>query len=168
MHPYERRRDGDLAGTTGSSAPSFPVALATEWPVLGGLLPRQAPAPPELAGVIDYWPVWPFASAAAGSPYPRRAQAPELGVARPAAGSPSSSSAPAVARRPSENGIFVNYENARWFSSGGSVVFAPARFVKAGVTNGFPVDRARGGTGSTIYVAISKDAPDTLAPYSKR
>ncbi len=30
MQPYERRRDGDLAGTTGSSAPSFPIALASD------------------------------------------------------------------------------------------------------------------------------------------
>src|SRR5689334_8140833 len=32
MQPYERPRSGDLAGTVGSSAPSFPVsALPTGW-----------------------------------------------------------------------------------------------------------------------------------------
>src|SRR5256885_5510912 len=30
MREYERRRDGELASTTGSRVPSFPVALATE------------------------------------------------------------------------------------------------------------------------------------------
>ena len=30
MREYERRRDGELAGTTGSRTPSFPVAVATE------------------------------------------------------------------------------------------------------------------------------------------
>ena len=30
MHPYERRRDGDLAGTVGTSTPSFPVTRPQE------------------------------------------------------------------------------------------------------------------------------------------
>src|SRR3982750_4357092 len=30
MREYERRRDGELAGTTGSRTPSFPVMVATE------------------------------------------------------------------------------------------------------------------------------------------
>ena len=30
MQPYERRRTGDLAGTTGNRAPSFPVGIAAE------------------------------------------------------------------------------------------------------------------------------------------
>ncbi|HKB10230.1 MAG TPA: hypothetical protein VKD69_06240, partial [Vicinamibacterales bacterium] len=30
MREYERRREGELAGTTGSRTPSFPIAVATE------------------------------------------------------------------------------------------------------------------------------------------
>jgi hypothetical protein len=35
MQPYERRRDGDLAGTVGSTTPSFPVATSRDLSTAG-------------------------------------------------------------------------------------------------------------------------------------
>ena len=46
MRPYERRRDGEVAGTVGNTAPSFPVSRDNEnAPPDAGL---QAAAPPVL------------------------------------------------------------------------------------------------------------------------
>ncbi len=47
MRPYERLRSGDLAGTTGSRAPSFPggsVRASRETPVRGGLAEQLSTA----------------------------------------------------------------------------------------------------------------------------
>src|SRR5437762_532000 len=51
MRPYERRRSGDLAGTTGSSVPSLPVEIP---PAFSASSRIQAAGPPfvETRGVI--------------------------------------------------------------------------------------------------------------------
>src|SRR3982751_4444535 len=50
MQPYERRRSGDLAGTTGSRAPSLPTDIGLE----GASSPTaQALAPPTFARAYD-------------------------------------------------------------------------------------------------------------------
>src|SRR3954452_14956802 len=46
MQPYERRRDGELAGTVGSSAPSFPVALSSDSGLDNATYGATAAAPP--------------------------------------------------------------------------------------------------------------------------
>jgi hypothetical protein len=47
MQPYERRRAGDLAGTTGSTAPSFPVVLPAQEANRDDFgVTLQAPGPP--------------------------------------------------------------------------------------------------------------------------
>ena len=60
MQPYQRRRDGALAGTTGSTTPAFPPTAATELPrtppaagvaEMEGL--RQAPAAPAYAPAYE-------------------------------------------------------------------------------------------------------------------
>src|SRR5947208_1010689 len=48
LQPYERRREGELAGTVGSSAPSFPVALSSDSSIDAHAYGLQAPAPPML------------------------------------------------------------------------------------------------------------------------
>ena len=54
MRPYERRRTGDLAGTTGSSAPSFVVALPSE---AAAPTPPAATPPAGVATVMTTSPV---------------------------------------------------------------------------------------------------------------
>ena len=165
MQPYERRRDGELAGTEGSTAPSFPIAPASESSLDEDTGPAQAPGPPEFVG---------FATnddeRVSSVPQP----AGTSGVARTVETMPptSTSRLPVAQRiRPrtdSANGIFIQYENARWFSSGPPVAFDSSRFVSSGEMDGFPVYRDRTGTGSTIYVPVARDATELLAPYSKR
>jgi hypothetical protein len=162
MQPYERRRDGTLAGTEGSSAPSFPIAVPSE-SSLGDTGPPQAPGPPVFAG---------FAAEEQLSTVPQPTGT--GGVARTVETTnlTSSSRLPVPRRiRPradSPNGIFIQYQNARWFSSGPPVDFDSSRFVRSGEKDGFPVYRDRTGTGSTIYMPVARDVTGLLAPYKKR
>jgi hypothetical protein len=163
MQPYERLRAGELAGTVGSSAPSFPVAASTGLSFDGYPFGPQAPAPPLLAGLApdgqryrDHDPL-----ATSGEPTVDMADATRAaGLA--AALRP-------LSRRPdSANAIFIEYDNARWFSSGPPVAYDPSRFVRTGEKEGFPIYTERGGARRTIYVPIVKDAAGALAPYSRR
>jgi hypothetical protein len=165
MQPYERRRDRELAGTEASSAPSFPIAPASESALNEDTGPAQAPGPPVFVGFAKN----------AEEQLSRLPQATGTsGVTRNAeTTAPTSSSRVAVAprirpRANSANGIFIQYENARWFSSGPPVGFDSSRFVRSGEKDGFPVYRERTGRASTIYVPVSRDATGLLAPYTKR
>jgi hypothetical protein len=164
MQPYERRRDRELAGTEGSSAPSFPIAPASESSLEEDTGPAQAPGPPVFVGFAknDEEQVSSVPQPTGTSGVTRNVE-----TTTPA----SSSRVPAAQRiRPradSPNGIFIQYENARWFSSGPSVDFDSSRFVRSGEMDGFPVYRDRTGTGSTIYVPVARGAT-LLAPYTKR
>ena len=60
MQPYERRRSGELAGTTGNTAPSFPVDIGAQ----GSIEPEglavdiaQNPGPPDFARPYDVAPL---------------------------------------------------------------------------------------------------------------
>src|SRR4051794_3683844 len=53
MQPYERRREGELAGTVGSSAPSFPVALSSDSGLDNVAYGPMAAAPPRLAELAE-------------------------------------------------------------------------------------------------------------------
>jgi hypothetical protein len=163
MKPYERRRAGELAGTVGSSAPSFPVVLPSEdvpQPYVGAPVVENLPVP---VGTTGYVPVPPAAAPLA---------VPEAvgtsGVA-PAVTPP----APAptriqTAQRPvGLNNVFVDFQNARWFASGTAAEFTPARFTRVGEHRGFDVYQENGQPG-TIYLALVDGAPGLLAPYTRR
>lgn len=164
MQPYERRREGELAGTEGSSAPSFPIAPAPD-SSLDETGPAQAAGPPVFVGFEN----------AGDQPLSTVPQpAATDGIARTVEPTTATSSTrlPVAQRvRPradSANGIFIRYEDARWFSSGPSVDFDSSRFVRSGQMDGFPVYTDRTGTGSTIYVPIAMGTTGLLAPYTKR
>lgn len=164
FQPYERRRDGDLAGTVGSSAPSFPVTLASE-EALAGESPSvpQAAAPPMRGRLLfaDDFAV-PRPVATTGTVAPAMTDAAALTPPRPVA-------VRRVPRRPDAiNGIFITYAGDRWFSSGPTVLFDAARFEAAGSREGFPVYRDRTAPGPTIYVPVTAGATGLVAPYSTR
>lgn len=168
FQPYERRRDGDLAGTVGSSAPSFPVTLASEESLAGESpsLP-QAAAPPmrgritsaaDLAAVPR--PVGTTGSSATTGTAAPTTDVPSLAPSRPAA-------ARRIPHRPDAiNGIFITYAGDRWFSSGPPVLFDASRFEVTGSREGFPVYRDRTAPRSTIYVPVAVGAAGLVAPYS--
>jgi hypothetical protein len=64
------------------------------------------------------------------------------------------------------NGVWLDYNGARWFSSGPAVLFSPDRFEPIGEYHGFPVYRAKRGDNDELWVASVKDGP--LAPYRRR
>jgi len=141
MRMYERKRDRELAGTTGSRTPSFPVeSPATREPrepIVG--TPRSIEAGP--------------ASAAGTSIAPDRGRAGRSlieSIPRPAA----------------TNGVWLEFDGARWYSAGPATSFSPDRFEPVGEYRGFPVYRDKMGKKNGIWVAVVKDGP--VAPYEKR
>lgn len=171
MQPYERRRSGDLAGTSGSSVPSFQIEIPSSTPADPAVI--QAPAPP----VVTSPPV-PDASVTLPPQLsePRPVESRE--VARPSQPAPrvnsvgtsgrvaNSRRAAPRARSLAPNGIFVEYDNARWYSSGPPESPDPQTLNRVGEWHGFPVYAARGSE-NTIYIPIAQGL-DALAPYSKR
>jgi hypothetical protein len=174
MQPYERRRDGQLAGTVGSYTPSFPVATSRdimigapaavpmaeapappmlEKPEAIGSAPRPAPAPPTFAPM----------STTANPPLTLSATGTASEATRPIRLMPQ----PIVRRADAQNGVFVEYDGARWFSSGPPAALDPTRFTRIGEVHGFPVYSARDGKPSTIYMPVARDV-DVVAPYTKR
>lgn len=170
MRPYERRRNGELAGTVGSRTPSFPIERDAEaaasaddfsvlYPRIAGLMPasrpRVAPAQREGNGTQRARVEETFEAAGAVMIAPR-AMAPGRitygnGMLEPANAA---------------NGLWIAFQDARWFSAGTAVVFDAARFEAAGSYNGFPVYRERGGAANRIYVTTVKNGP--VAPFERR
>jgi hypothetical protein len=64
------------------------------------------------------------------------------------------------------NGVWLDYNGVRWFSSGPATVFSPERFEPIGEYHGFLVYRAKYGDSDELWVASVKDGP--LAPYRRR
>jgi hypothetical protein len=167
MQPYERPRTGDVAGTVGSTAPSFPVSISA---VSSSVAAYQAPgAPPQLMVSDDrlVTPVptstlgtsrvvtEPVGMAGAPEPPPTVAVAP---VPLPAPGS--------IRRRPSR--IFITFGGERYFTSGVPVTFDAARFVRLGDHHGFPVYAEAQGSSSTIYIPVSSGLAEVVAPYVRQ
>jgi hypothetical protein len=72
----------------------------------------------------------------------------------------------AVPPSPATRGIWLEFNGARWYSSGPAVSFSPGRFQPAGEYHGFPVYRDTTGDPDEIWVSVVKDGP--LAPYRKQ
>ena len=64
------------------------------------------------------------------------------------------------------NGVWLEYQGARWYSDGPAVPFSPDRFEPVGAYEGFPVYRDKILGGDDLWVAAVKDGP--LAPYRRR
>jgi len=162
MRPYERRRTGDLVGTTGSSAPSLPVDMSP-----APESPRwiQAAGPP----VVSSQPV---------AEPPEGTYAADLLTRSRQTATAANASTAMVGRTPpsrsakprqvdTSKGIFVEFQNERWYSAARPQSLDPGSLKRIGEMNGFPVFTARGSNGSTIYIPIAKDA-DAYAAYTKR
>ncbi len=161
MQPYERRRDGDLAGTTGSSVPSFPVVHPVEQSGLDyvpGVGIVQAAAPPVAYGVYMERMEPGLGSGTAG--------APAVGTA---GGEPVTPRGPLVsARRPEgATGVYGESGGARYGAAGPAVAFDPARFARVGDHHGFPVFQQKGRE-KTLYLPATMGADATLVPYRAR
>ncbi|HXW07697.1 MAG TPA: hypothetical protein VD833_20885 [Vicinamibacterales bacterium] len=166
MQPYERRREGELAGTVGSTLPAFPVQTASEQYWLETAAPGvgQAAGPPTFAGPVSQWPFDYGYPVTVAQPQPAATTGTvEPEPARPPAGPLATAKLPEGL-----NGIFIQYDGRRWFSSGAAVEFDAARFTRIGEYHGFNVYADQSGAGDAVYVAVSADTPTLIAPYATR
>lgn len=160
MQPYERPRSGELAGTSGSR----PVSGTTPYDAASeGGAALQSPAPP---------------TQTASRPLVEQQAVGTTGTTGPAAAAsrPIGTSGARVARpRPMHtriggtpsgiNGVFVQFDGARWLSSGRSEELDPQRFERIGDYNGFDVWAERGNR-DTIYLGVTPGA-SIVVPYSR-
>ena len=138
MQPYERRRDGDLAGTTGSSVPSLPVDISPA--SAARRVPSRQPRrrrldaarrrvrPPESNCIGRRTGVDRDRAPAQRRPQSRRCAAARVG---PSPRARRASCAP--------NGIFVEFDNERWYSSGPPRRSTRRSLARVGELHGFPV-----------------------------
>jgi len=170
VQPYERRRDLDMPGTQGSTAPTISptlspaVSATTAGSPFGAPSPAmtQAAAPP----VVGSAPVI-FDEPLSRVPAPVSMQEP-VAPANPVAtaGGEVTKEVRPLIRRDSANAIYVEFQNARWYSGGSPVSLDSEHLTQIGEVQDFPVYAQRPGD-RTIYVPIAKGS-DVVAPYTKR
>ena len=170
LQPYERLRRGDLAGTTASRPPSFPVRMAAE-----RTLPQAPTAPTGTTGAVDAAPdqtavgTTGVVRAGTSSTVARRATSRETADDRPVGtvGRSSVTNAGRGAtmvslRRPEGNeGVWVQFAGEKWVSAGAAVPMSAAAFRVVGEYAGFPVF-AREDRENTIYLPT---LPGLVTPY---
>ena len=147
MRVYERRRERELAGTTGSHVPTFPVESPSV-PAASDRLVGAAGAVVGTGGAI----IPRAAEDSAVLPDRERPRRTSIMTAMPPSGA--------------ANGVWLEFGGARWYSNGPAVSFSPDRFESVGEYRGFPVYRDRNGESGDIWIAVVKDGP--LAPYRRR
>jgi len=174
VREYERRRDRDLAGTTGSRVPSFPVQSPSVQPLRDRVVGSVG-----TAGTIEPSPRFTTdGSSATLPPVTEPSAVGPAGALEPRATSsvPTSSRRdrppprPRLAesaQRPSvANGVWIEFNSARWYADGAATPYAPDRFEPVGKYHGFSVYRDKAAATNEIWVEVMKDGP--LAPYAQR
>ncbi|MGH9314599.1 MAG: hypothetical protein ACRD1S_15555 [Vicinamibacterales bacterium] len=153
VQPYERRREGNLSGTTGNQAPSFPVAISAEAARTAASGAGATPAEPartvEPARADD-------GAVSENRPSDRSGAIGTTGVTRPAPGLTS------LVKPTGLNAVFVTYQGSRWRPAGPAVEFSEARFRAVEDYQGFPVFVARDGDARMIYLP---SRAGMLTPY---
>src|SRR4051794_38528635 len=159
MRPYERKRSGDLVGTTGSSMPSLRVEIPTAF---APSTPLQAAGPPfvETQGVVSE--SVPEAQSAPGVELQAPSASPGIGTG----GQLTAPRGSKVGRR-AANGIFVEFNNQRWYSSASPASLDPATLRRIGEWHGFPVYTSPATGRSTIYMPVAQGS-DAYAAYSRK
>lgn len=162
MRPYERRRAGQLAGTVGSRVPSFPIQRDVEVSNATGTTGIMTPpttgaeatvAPEAERPVATRGTIVANPAVAARSPIAERSSRSRKTIVE------------SIPRPRSNAGIWIEFDGMRWYSAGDAVPYAPSGFRQVGEYHGFPVYRAIGGDGNTIYVPAILGGG--LTPYHK-
>jgi hypothetical protein len=162
LRPYERLREGELAGTVGSLPPSFPIRRQAD----DFFDPAVPPIAPSVTGPGGLVFVPAIQQAASGTGVTGLQAAPaSLAPAVPT--NPGNLSAVPAQKRatPPFLQVWIPYDGSRWVSSGSAVPYTEDRFVQVGEYRGFPVYRARSGSQEEIYIASVPGGP--VAPYRK-
>jgi hypothetical protein len=130
MRVYERRRDHDLAATTGSRTPSFPVGSSA-----------SAPAGERAVGTTGT--IVP-AGVGPANAVPHAPRTVMETIQRPRHGT---------------NGVWLDFVGVSWYSSGSSASYSADRFTKVGEYRGFPVYVETVGSKDTIWVQVTNGGP---------
>jgi hypothetical protein len=172
MQPYERPRRGDLAGTSGSRPPAFPVHPTPEItaPPAAAASPTAPPLTPGAISVFTPESTVPSAARASAAreatvdrQAPRRADdvvgttgimvTPRVQDVRPVV----------TLRRPESNdGIWIRFGGERWVAAGVAVPLRASEFVRVGEHAGFPVFARRAFNEDVIYIPTRAGL---VAPY---
>jgi len=145
MQPYERLRRGDLAGTTGSRTPSFPVGPVSASDYRGPLMAAVSPTSlPQPIGDIDVF--------TNGRPAGAPAQSDIQGFQT-------------LMRPESNDGIWIMYMGAKWLSAGPAVPLRASDFQLVGDYSGFPVFARQGIKEDVIYLPTRAGL---VAPYRRK
>jgi hypothetical protein len=161
MRAYERRRDGALAGTTGSRTPSFPVEIASDT-VLAGTRREEAAAAMAAVNAAARTVGTTGAVAVPEPPSTAETIAPD----RPRSSRTRAAFIPS-APASGPNGVWLMFNGARWYADGTAVPFSADRFEPIGEYRGFLVYRAKDRDAKNgIWVSVVKDGP--VAPYTRR
>jgi hypothetical protein len=163
---YERLRDNELAATTGSRTPTFPVAPISEVPYetdlpayIGNTVVTNAPDV-ETLDTLGTLETVGGASGTMGTLGSSRA------VGTAGATTVRRTHVESIPRPHNNDGIWIRFNGTKYYSSGGAVSYDESRFTKIGEYRGFPVYRTKGGDQSQIWVTIVQDGP--IAPYARR
>jgi len=130
LRVYERRRDHDLAGTTGSRTPSFPVESSASTSSKERAIGTTGTIVPAGVGATNAVPHAPRTVMET--------------IQRPRGGT---------------NGVWLDFVGVRWYSSGTSASYSADRFTKVGEYRGFPVYVERLGSKDTIWVQVTNGGP---------
>ncbi|MGE0449885.1 MAG: hypothetical protein AB7Q29_09920 [Vicinamibacterales bacterium] len=166
MRPYERRREGPLAGTVGSRVPSRPIPLDVD----------SAPATSPLivgtsgtggAAEQDEWVTVRRETLERLLETAGQAIGPAADAAEPRA-------AESIPAPRSNEGLWIEYAGGRWFAGGAAVAYEAAAFERVGTYHATPVYRERRPPGSRntreidgrIFVALTTGGP--LTPFTRR
>ena len=173
LKPYERRRIGALAGSVGTTSPSFPIALRPDDAAPVALMAASAPTnlpystgavsafTPEVMPPVVFTSAPTFAAPVCACEQASPVAVPAVAVLPPL---PTDRVAVISARRPDNNdGVWIRFEGATWVS-GGVAEPRSAAFTQVGEHAGFPVFRKQNG-GDVIYLQ-SRDG--VLAPYRRK
>jgi hypothetical protein len=158
MQPYERRRQGSLAGTTASRAPSFPVSATSSTTPLPQA-PTAPTAPPTTIGAIGvYTPERSVASA----PEPSTVGISGLITVAAPTSTQNRLLMTTISRPTTNDGVWLRYLGEKWVSAGSAVPLTPAGFRVVGNYEGFPVFARRDTSEQIIYVPTREGL---AAPY---
>ena len=152
VRPYERRREGEVAGTVASRPPSFPVQLSGNSAVAVPVGATGVITPPVNQSEV----VIPEAPRPVGTAGAIASSVPPVTPARPAR----------RATTPTIFQVWVPFDGARWYSAGTAVAYSADRFVQVGDYGGFPVYRDKSGSRDLIYIPSIVNG--SVAPYAKR
>ena len=156
MQPYERLRSGDLAGTSGSRASSFP-----------GRTDRTPSGIPAAAGSPSNPPL-PIGAVSIYTPDGTAIPAAGRVIEGPAAASLAAPAVTPVAARPrkplSRASIWIEFRGQRWVNAGPSVAAESLSLVQTGVHAGFPVFKLQGVDDERIFVPMGSGLVSPFRP----